>query len=155
ARPYCRDAYECPPSSLRSNSEFPRPAQAVLGLTAGTIFAADPVAVSELLERREDRRVIDLALVGLVARRHRRDLDMPDRGEMLLETFDQIAPDDLRVIEIELDAHVRLAHLGDNVGGVLGAGEEIVGTIARIDRLDQQRDPFLRGAIGGTGEIAD
>ena len=45
-----------------------------------------------------------------------------------------------KVVKIELDFHVRLADLGDDVGGLLDAGEKIVRPVARIDRLDQARD---------------
>ena len=51
------------------------------------------------------------------------------------------------MIEIELDAHIRRADFGDDVGGVLDAAEEIARPIARIDRLDEQRDIRL-GRIG-------
>ena len=59
------------------------------------------------------------------------------------------------MIEIELHADVRLADLGDDVGGVLDAVEEIIRPVARIDRLDQQRDVLCGGEIGGAFEIVD
>ena len=74
---------------------------------------------------------------------------------MLLEPPDQIAADDLHMIEIELDAHIRPADLGDDVGGMLGPVEEIVRPVARIDRLDQQRDVLLGREVGGAREIRD
>ena len=80
---------------------------------------------------------------------------MADQGKMFLEAADEIAADDLRVIEVELHAHVRPLHLGDDVGRLLGAGEEIVRPVARIDRLDQQRDVFLLRGIGDAREIPD
>ena len=48
-----------------------------------------------------------------------------------------------------------LAGLGDDVGGVLDPIEKIIRPVARIDRLDQQRDIFGRRDIGSTHEVAD
>src|SRR5579883_3447271 len=38
---------------------------------------------------------------------------------------------------------------------MLGTRHEIVGAVARIDRLDQNRDVVFRGHIGRAGEIVD
>ena len=78
---------------------------------------------------------------------------MADHRQILLEPVQQVAADDLHVIKIELHAQVRLADLGDDVGGVLGAIEEIARPVARIDRLDQQFDVFCRGEIGGARKV--
>ena len=72
-----------------------------------------------------------------MARGNRRDLHMPDQRQMRLEAPQQIAAHDLRVIEIELDADIRLVRLRDDVGGVLHAIEEVVRAVAIVDRLDQ------------------
>ena len=80
---------------------------------------------------------------------------MPDQRQMLFEPADQVAAHDLRVIEIELDADIRLADLRDDVGGMFGAVEEIIRPVAVVDRLDQQRDVFRRGQICGPLEIVD
>src|SRR5262245_24048541 len=74
---------------------------------------------------------------------------------MFFESPEEIAADDLGVIEVELDAHVRPLHLGDDVGRLLGSGEEIVRPVARIDRLDQQRDVLLLRRVGDAREIPD
>src|SRR5436190_15000693 len=74
---------------------------------------------------------------------------------MLCEPGNEIASDDLRMIEVELDADIRPLYLGDEVGGVLGAGEKVVRTISRIDGLEQDRDVLLGGCIGGACEIFD
>ena len=58
------------------------------------------------------------------------------------------------MIEIELDADVLALRLGDEVGGVLDPVEEIARPVARIDRLDQQRDVLLRREVGGLHQIA-
>src|ERR1700675_3539272 len=91
-----------------------RPAEAVLGAGARLIFAADEARITELVHRREHGRIIDLALVGLAARRHRGDLGVADRRQIFLEALEEIAADDLDVIEIELDAQVRRADFADD-----------------------------------------
>ena len=55
---------------------------------------------------RRNGRIAHLAFVGLVARRHRGDLDVTDHRQVFLEPADEIAAHDLGVIEIELDAHI-------------------------------------------------
>src|SRR5439155_5772541 len=132
-----------------------RPAQAVLGTRARSVFAADPFAVADAIERREDLRIVHLAFVGLAARGNTGDLHMPDNRKVLLEPSDEIAADDLDVIEIELNAHIRPLHLGDDVGCLLDAAEEIIRPIARVERLDQERDVALARRIGSPNEIAD
>src|SRR5262249_4555258 len=92
---------------LRSDSEFARPAEPILGAAGRAVFATDPVAVADPIEGREDRGIVDLALVGLVARGHGSDLHVRDHREMLLEARDQVTADDLRMVEIELDANIR------------------------------------------------
>src|SRR5262245_10016646 len=84
-----------------------------------------------------------------------RDLRMAHEWQVLFKAPDEIAADDLRVIEVKLDAHVRPLHLGDDVDRLLGAGEEIIRPVARIDRLDQERDVLLPRRVGGTHEVAN
>ena len=131
------------------------PTEPGFGRAARPVFASDPAAVTDAIERREYRGIVHFAFVRFVPRRHCRDLHMPDHGHVLFEALDQIAADDLGMIEVELDAHVRPLHLGDDIGRVLGAGEKIVGPVARIDRLDQHGHVLLARRIGRPGEIAD
>ena len=73
---------------------------------ARPVFAANEASITEPIERRENLRIIDLAFVRLMARRNRGDLRMANQRQMRFEAPDEIAADDLHVIEIELDAHV-------------------------------------------------
>ena len=70
-------------------------------------------------------------------------------GKYFSSRREQVAADDLHMIEIELDSHVRHPGLGDDVGGVLDVIEKIARPVARVDRLDQQRDVLGGGEIGG------
>jgi hypothetical protein len=108
-----------------------------------------------MIECREDLRKVHLALIGLAARRHRRDLHVANERKKLFESPDEIAADDLGMIEIELDAHICPIDLGDDVGRMLDAGEEIIRPVARIERLEENRDVALSRRIGGRDEVAD
>src|SRR5271154_2203820 len=77
------------------------PAEAVGGARARLVFATDPSPVAEADHCLEHGAVIDLALVGLAARWHRGDLRVAYDGKKFLEAFDQIAADNLQVIEVE------------------------------------------------------
>jgi hypothetical protein len=66
----------------------------------------------------------------------------------------QIALDDLHVIEVHLHREVRRADLFAD-GVRLGLRrEEISGDIARIDRLDRERDALLRGFPRRQAQVA-
>src|ERR1039457_7248186 len=133
---------------MRANQAIrPAPAQAVLGAPARPVFGADPAFISEAVDRLEQRRIIDLALVRLVAAWPRGALHMADHRQVFLQPMEEIAPPGLHMAEIEVDAQVRFADLSDDVGGVLRAVVEIIWPVARIDPLDQQGD------IRGGGEI--
>src|ERR1700722_265023 len=127
-----------------------RPAEPVLGAGAWLVFAADPAAIAGAVDRREHRRIIDLAFVGLAAGRHRGDLQVTDYRKKFFKAPDEIAAGDLIVIKIELDAHIRRADFVDESRSVFGMAEKITGPVARIDRLDQQRDVRFGGCRGGT-----
>src|SRR5262249_20400331 len=125
------------------------PPQPVLGAAARLVFATDPAGIADPVERRVDRRIIDLALVGFLAARHRGDLHVTDHREKLFDAGDEIALGDLHVIAVELQAHVFPPDLGDHVGGVLDAREEIAGPVARVERLEQELDALLGRKVGG------
>src|SRR5690242_20447184 len=115
--------------ATRRNSTIPRhdpivagPTEPGFGRAAWPVFAADPAAVTDAVERGKYRGIVHFAFVWLVPRWYRRDLHMADHGHVLFEARDEITADDLGMIEVELDAHVRPLHLGDDVGGVLGPG---------------------------------
>src|SRR6476469_2835877 len=80
------------------------PTEPGFGPAARPVFASDPAVVTDAVERREYRGIVHFAFVRFVPRRHCRDLHMADDGEVFLEALDQIAADDLGMIEVELDA---------------------------------------------------
>lgn len=119
------------------------------------VFGRHPTGIVQRIERPEYLRIVYLALVRLVARGNRRDLHVSDQRQVRLEAPEQIAAHDLRVIKIELDADIGSARLGDDVGGVLHAVEEVVRPVTIVDRFDQNRDPFFGREIGGTRQVCD
>src|ERR1700728_321532 len=63
------------------------PAKPILGVRARLVFAADPAAIAGAVDRFEYRGIIDFALVGFAAARHRGDLQMADHRQKFLEAF--------------------------------------------------------------------
>src|SRR5271156_2353959 len=86
--------------SLWYNSVRLRPAKPIFSARLRFVFAADPALVAELVDRLERNREIHLAGIGLVARRHGRDLHMADQRQIFFETLEQIAAGDLQMIEV-------------------------------------------------------
>lgn len=72
---------------------------------------------------------------------------------MTLESADEVARFDLHVIEIELQTQVLATDRRDRDRGLLDTIEEIAGSIARVDGLDEHHDTALRRKIGGITEI--
>src|SRR5437660_24959 len=81
--------------------------------------------------------------VRLAPGRNGGDLHVTDERKILFEAFDQIAADDLGMIEVELNAHIWPLNFGNDVGRLLDPAEEIIRPIARVERLDQERDVAL------------
>ena len=86
------------------------------------VFAADPAFIAEPVDRLEHEREIDFAFSGSWRDGTAAICTWPISGKIFLEALDQIAADDLHMIEIELDAHIRRADFLDEIGGVLDDG---------------------------------
>src|SRR5581483_12429146 len=108
----------------RYQAERPPPAEAVLGAAARAVLAGGPARPAQPVQRLEHAGIVDLALVGLAARRHCGDLNMTDQRQVLFEAGDQVPADDLDMIEIELDLHIGPADSRNEIGGMLDAREE-------------------------------
>src|SRR6185295_15625386 len=134
---------------------LPRPAEAVLGTGARSIFGADPALVPEFVHGLEYGRVVDLALIRLVPGWHRCALQVSNQGKESLEAVDQIAADDLYVIEIELHADIGLRGFFNDGSSVLDVIEKIVRSVPTVDRLDQQLDFLCGSKIGGVHQIVE
>src|ERR1700674_3349817 len=102
------------PRIAGAKTEGAAPAKPLLGAPPRPVFAADIARIGGAVQHVEDGGIIDLALVGLRPRRHRRDLDMTDDGAMALEARHQVAAFDLDMVEVELHADIRPPDLGDD-----------------------------------------
>ena len=108
------------------------------------VFAADPAVVLQFVEQPEQPRVVDLALVRLVAVGHAGNLEMPDMRQPAPDLVGQVAFDDLRVIQVHLHAQVGHAHLLADRMRLALRRQQVVRHVARIDGLDQQRHVLRR-----------
>src|SRR5262245_3630876 len=88
-------------------------------------------------------------------RRHRSTLQMTDHRQELFQAPGQIAPDNLHMIEIELHADIWLSDFCNHVGRVLDVIEKIIRPVARVNRLDQQRDVFCCRKVGRARKVVD
>src|SRR5262249_60312855 len=97
------------------------------------------------LGQREYGRITDLPLAGFVPRGPRCHRHMADMWKGSLEPVAQIAAYNLGVVEIELNTHVGPPNFANYGGGMLGPRKKIIRPVARIDRLNQERNgPFSR-----------
>src|SRR3954447_6497765 len=80
---------------------------------------------------------------------------MTDARQMAFEPPDQIAADDLLMIEIELQLYVRPLEPGDDVSALLGTCQKIIRPVAGIDWFDQQRDVVGSRKIGRLLQVGD
>ena len=87
--------------------------------------------------------------------RHLCALDVADNLLVLLKAPDQIAADDLHVIEIVLQPQIRPVDLVDDIGGLLHLVEKIARLVARTNWLDIELDLLFRRQIGGAFQVLD
>src|SRR5215813_9862412 len=90
----------------RNNTVWAGPSEPGRGTPSRPVLSRHKPPIADPVEHREDRRIVHLALIGLVPRGHRRHLDMPDIREGGLEPVAEVAAHNLGVIKIELYAHV-------------------------------------------------
>src|SRR5690606_27828240 len=141
-----------PPSSRRREISL-RPAERCPRAVGGDIFAADPPRITLFFEEIEDKRIVDLAVVRLVTMRRIGDLHMADmrrRGAVMPRDIPMHALD---VVDIELQAEVRVIDLLDQRRRHLKAIQEIARHIDRVDRLDQDRDTGRRAHVSGDSKV--
>src|SRR6476660_2012473 len=119
-------------SAAGNDAVRPRPGEPLLGASARAVLAADKARITEPVEQSENFGIVHLAPVRLAARGHGCDLNVADKRQVRLEAADEVAADDLHVIEVELNAQVRRADPLDDIGGVFHAAHEIIRAVARI-----------------------
>src|SRR4029079_3754558 len=80
----------------------PGPAETILGAPARLVFGRNPARLAPRLHGRESGRMVTLALVGFGARRHRRDLHMPDPRQVVFEAAQDVSGHDLLSVKHSL-----------------------------------------------------
>src|SRR5438067_310958 len=151
ARPRTRIASAC--IALMSAQPWLRPAEPGAGRGLRAVFAADPAVVTELVEEREEIRIIDLAHVRLVTVGNAGDLHVPHARDVLAQLHREIAFDDLAVVEVHLHLQVRRADVGADGVRLVLAVEEVAGNVARVDWLDDDANAGGGGLGRGEREI--
>jgi len=132
-----------------------KPAQPIDGLAGRTVLAANPTAITDLIEKIEQVRIAELSGIRLVAFGDARHLHVSAPGGVLAELHGQITLHDLHVITIHLHSEVRRADLFQNCVG-LRLGIEIEARhVAGVDGLDQEGDAVARELGGGVLEVGN
>ena len=93
--------------------------------------------------------------IRLVTVRYTGDLHMAHVRELCFQIADQIALDDLAVVEIELHLEVGGADPGENLACLRLATQIEAGHVARVDRFDQQCLADLLKLCGGVTQVAE
>ena len=76
------------------------------------------------------------------------NLDVADESDLVTEFDAEIAFDDLRVVEVELNAEIWRSYLHENRLRLVLPMDKIPRHVATIDRFDKNRDS-LRGSLNG------
>src|SRR5712692_11618076 len=117
---------------------FPRPRQAVFGLSRGNVFRADPALVTEPVDEIEQRRKIDLSSSRLVPAGNVGDLHVPYPREIRRKDSGEIVPHDAHVEEIVLQLEIGGACLIDDRERLGRLVQIEAGNGLRVDGLDEE-----------------
>src|SRR5262245_46179568 len=77
------------------------------------VFAADPAGKARTVDQTEQKGIVHLAVVRLTAVRGSGNLVVASDGGERFDGRRHVALRDLAVVEVELQAQIRLAYLGD------------------------------------------
>lgn len=114
------------------------PAEPLFGAPARPVFAADETVVAREGERIQDRCDVDLPAIRLVAQRHARDLHVTNAMCVLFDPPRKIALGDLRMINVELQAHVVEPDGIQNFRSLIVGAKKIIRPVACVQGLDGQ-----------------
>src|ERR1700738_1583790 len=129
------------------------PSKAFDGGCLRLVFAANPAAISNLIEISEQKRIVDLAGPGFVAAGIIGELDMGDTSEMFLQRWRDVTFHHLHVVNVILNEEVFGPDLGDDLRGLFCPVHEKTGNVASVDRFDQQLDALICENVSGETEI--
>src|SRR3982075_1606372 len=92
----------------------------------------------------EQEGIIDLSRAGFITTGIVGQLDMRDTVEMFLQRSRDIALHPLHVVDVVLNEETVGPDMVDDLNRLLRPVQEKAGNIERVDRLDQQANPFPR-----------
>ena len=78
---------------------------------------------------------------------------MGDSRQVLLQAAYQVALHDLPVIEVELQPQVPVPRPRDRRQGLVRGLQQEARVVAAVERLDHDRDPLGRAALGGVAQV--
>src|SRR5665213_571302 len=129
------------------------PSEAFDGGCLRLVFAADPAAISDLVEISKQERIVDLAGAGFVAAGIVGELHMANAGKVLSQRRCDIALHHLHVIDVVLDEQIVRSDIGDDLNGLLGPAQEEAGNVAGVDRLDQKPNTLAGKGVRRESQI--
>lgn len=123
------------------------PFQICIGIACGFVFRPERCCVTQRQDRGKDMSIVDFAVIGCGAVGNGCELDMPDDGQVGAQAVRQVALHALDVIAVEHQFEVGLGEGRDDLGGLVGGGEEITGRIMAVEGFDQDGDA-MRDSLG-------
>src|SRR5712691_822602 len=139
--------------AIGSLQVFPRPRQAVFGLSRGNVFRADPALVAEAVDEIEQRRKIDLSGSRLVPAGNVGDLHVPDPREVRRKGLGEIVSHGLHVKEVVLQFEIGGACLIDDRERLGRLVQIEAGNGLRVDGLDEERHAVEGKLARGVPEV--
>src|SRR5262245_14112772 len=159
ARPWgtAADAYGCiapGTSSRRAQAIGTRPAQASNGVTAWTIFAADPARGPQIILQVKQIGIVNLPHIRFMPTRIARDLNMADQRQVRFDLLGQITAHDLTVVEVHLQEQIIAPDPLNDFASLHRGGEKIARVVTGIEGLDEQANAMGLQHFSGPAQIA-
>src|SRR3984885_12311657 len=142
------------PSALCVDHLSRVPPEAFDGGRLRFVFAADPAAISDLVEMLKQEGIVDLAGAGFVAAGVVGQLHMRNAGKVPSQGWRDISLHHLHVIDVILNEEIVRSDIGDDLNGLLCPVQEEAGNVAGVDRLDQKSNAFARKDVCREPQIA-
>jgi hypothetical protein len=120
-----------------------------------TVFRSDPAGKANFIEDLKNCAAIELTRVRLVAFGNACNLDMAYMRRERFEPCNDVAFDDLHMIDVEQQTHIRQADGLNDVTCLVCSGHEISTAVATIERLYHHRHILLGGARSGIFQMTD
>src|ERR1700716_3680031 len=117
------------------------------------VFAANPAAISDLVEKSKQEGIVDLSSARFVAARVIGQLDMSDTSKVLSQRWRDITFHHLHVVDVILNEEIIGFDVGNDLNGLLRPVQKETRNIARVYGLDQQGKTFPRKRVCSEPQI--